>query len=123
MKKSESKLQSECYQWYNNNYCLKIHKPRGLMFSIPNELGGRNAIGTMMAKAIGLTAGVSDTIVILPSGKLLFVEFKTSTGRQSDKQKEFEKIVSELGFEYKIIRTFEEFKKMIVNPTHLKVGG
>lgn len=112
MKKSESKLQAECFQWYNNNFCLKFHNPRGLMFSIPNELGGKNAISTALAKSTGLTAGVSDTIVILPNGKLLFVEFKTATGKQTEKQKEFQSRVTKLGFEYKIIRTFEEFKRI-----------
>lgn len=109
---TEAQLQASCYNWYNNNFCLKFHNPRGLMFSIPNELAGRNAVATLLAKSTGLTAGVSDTIVILPNGKLLFVEFKTATGKQTGKQKEFEKRVTELGFEYKIIRTFEEFKKI-----------
>lgn len=113
MKKQESKLQSECFNWYNNNFCLKFHNPRGLMFSVPNELAGNNGFATMFAKASGLTAGVSDTVLILPNGKLLFVEFKTVTGRQSDKQKEFEKRVTDLGFEYKIVRSFDEFREIV----------
>lgn len=113
MNKSESKIQSECYIWYNNNFCLKIHNPRGLMFSIPNELSGNNVVGTILAKSTGLTPGASDTIVILPSGKLIFVEFKTKTGKQTKSQKNFEKRVKNLGYEYKIIRSLDEFKKII----------
>lgn len=113
MKMLESKVQSSCYQWYHNNYCLKHHNPRGLMFSIPNELGGSNKIQTMQMKAMGLTSGVSDTIVILPSGRLIFVEFKNSKGVQSANQKEFQKRVESLGYTYLIVRSLEQFKEII----------
>ena len=110
---SESKIQANCYQWYNNNFCLKHHNPRGIMFSVPNELAGSNSIAMMQAKAIGLTSGVSDTIVILPNGKILFIEFKDEKGKQSEKQKDFESIVTSLGYEYHLIRDLETFKTLI----------
>lgn len=110
---NESKIQAECYQWYNNNFCLKHHNPRGMMFSVPNELAGANKIAMMQAKAIGLTAGVSDTILILPNGKLIFCEFKDAKGVQSEKQKEFEKQVQAHGFDYILIRTLDDFKYQI----------
>lgn len=84
------------------------------MFSIPNELGTTNAIKTVISKSMGLLAGVADTIVILPSKELVFVEFKTDVGRQSKAQKDFEKRVTNLGYKYFIIRTFDEFKKIII---------
>ena len=114
MKKQESKLQSECYIWYNNTYCLKQQKNRGMMFSIPNELGTNNALTTMLSKATGLLSGVSDTVIILPTKDLIFVEFKTDIGKQSPAQKDFEKRVTNLGYKYFIIRTFDEFKKIII---------
>lgn len=110
---NESKIQAECYQWYNNKFCLKHHNPRGIMFSVPNELAGANKIAMMQAKAIGLTAGVSDTILILPNGKLIFCEFKDAKGVQSEKQKEFEKQVQAHGFDYILIRTLDDFKNQI----------
>lgn len=115
MNREESKIQSECFIWYNNTFCLKFHNPRGMMFSVPNELGGKNAIRTALAKSTGLMSGVSDTIVILPNGRLIFVEFKTSKGVQSKSQKEFEKRVTAHGYDYYIIRSFEEFKKIILH--------
>jgi len=115
MNREESKIQSECFIWYNNTFCLKFHNPRGMMFSVPNELGGKNKISTALARSTGLTAGVSDTILILPNSKIIFVEFKIAKGRQSEKQKEFEKRVKEHGYEYYIIRSVEEFKKLILN--------
>jgi hypothetical protein len=114
VKKSETKIQAECYMWYNNTYCIKQQKNRGMMFSIPNELGTTNAIKTVISKSMGLLAGVADTIVILPSKELVFVEFKTDIGKQSPAQKDFEKRVTNLGYKYFIIRTFDEFKKIII---------
>lgn len=115
MNREEAKIQSECFIWYNNNFCLKFHNPRGMMFSVPNELGGNNKISTALARSTGLMAGVSDTILILPNSKLIFIEFKTAKGRQSEKQKEFENRVKAHGYEYFIIRSFEEFKKIILH--------
>lgn len=47
------------------------------MFAVPNELGTNNALTTMLSKATGLLSGVADTVVILPTKDLIFVEFKT----------------------------------------------
>jgi hypothetical protein len=111
---TESKLQQEIFNFYQNNYCLKFHNPRGMIFSIPNG-GTRNKLEAITMKATGLLAGASDLIVILPNGKLSFIELKTDTGKQSDKQIDFENRVNALGFEYKIIRSLEEFKQWIIS--------
>jgi hypothetical protein len=109
---NESKLQQEIFNWYQNNYCLKFHEPRGMIFSIPNG-GTRNKLEAITMKATGLLAGASDLIVITPNGKLIFVELKTDTGKQSDKQIDFENRVKKLGFEYHLIRSIDEFKIII----------
>lgn len=111
----ENKIQSTSFQWYWNNYCLKSCNPRGFMFSVPNELAGSNKLSMMQAKAMGLVSGVSDTIVLLPNGKTLYCEFKDEKGKQSDKQKEFEQIIKNLGHTYILIRSFEEFKNEILS--------
>jgi hypothetical protein len=107
--KSESKIQQECYQWFNNNYCLKNHSPRCYIFSVPNE--GKSAQEQMYKKMLGMRSGVSDMIMLLPN-KVLFIEFKDAKGRQSDNQKEFEEIVTNLGFEYHLIRSLETFQEL-----------
>lgn len=100
------------------------------MFSIPNELGGMvsgalSKLGIPKAvidkvvivimltmKSMGLTSGVSDTIVLMP-GKVLFIEFKQSSGKQSEHQKKFQSIVENLGFKYTVCRSFEQFQDFI----------
>jgi len=108
----EDILQAEIFKFYTNTYCLKNHNPRGIIFSIPNG-GTRNAKEAVKLKATGLLRGASDLIVILPNGKLLFIEVKTDIGVQSEYQKDFEDRVKSLGFEYILVRSLEEFKKII----------
>lgn len=108
----ESKLQQSIFVWYNNNYCLKTHENRAMIFSIPNG-GTRNVREAVALKRTGLLAGASDLIVITPKGKLMFVELKIDKGKQSENQIEFEQRVKKLGFEYHIVRSLQEFKKII----------
>jgi hypothetical protein len=107
---NEDRLQSQIVTWFNNNYCLKHHNPRYLIFSVPNG-GNRNEKEAMLFKATGLLSGVSDLIVVMPN-KVLFVELKTESGTQSASQIEFQLRVSELGFNYYIVRSLDEFKKL-----------
>ncbi len=110
--KTEAQSQAEIVEWFNNNYCLKHHNPRGIIFSVPNG-GSRNKVEAMTLKATGLLAGVSDTILILPTGKLVFCEVKTETGSQSPEQIDFQKRVEALGFEYWLVRGLEDFQKKV----------
>jgi len=107
---SENKIQQEIVLWYNNNFCLKHHSPRQCIFSVPND--SINAIETKRKVNTGLMAGVSD-LIILHNGECLFIEVKTLSGKQSEKQKYFEKIVSLQGFKYYLVRSLEDFKKII----------
>lgn len=111
---SEDKLQSECYKWANNNFCLKIHNPRCRIFSVPNG-GLRNRVEAMKLQATGLTAGVSDLIALFPNGLCVFFEAKIENGKQSDKQIDFENSVKDLGFNYHVFRSLDEFKEQFNN--------
>lgn len=84
-----------------------------MIFSVPNELSGNNAMATMQAKAKGLKRGVSDLVVILPTSQIIFVELKVGKNTQSESQKTFESNVQALGFNYHLVYSLEEFKKII----------
>ena len=100
--KAENKIQQEIVKWFRENYYNE-----GVIFSVPNERkGGYMAMKDLLLT--GLLSGVSDLIVII---KVMFVEVKNKTGRQSEKQKDFEKQVVNLGFDYHLVRSLEDFKK------------
>ena len=110
--KSENKVQNECFVWFTNNFCLKNHSPKCVFFSIPNG-GTRNIREAVTLKQTGLRKGASDFVVLM-NNRAIFFEAKTEIGKQSQDQKEFEIDVGNLGFEYYLIRSLEQFKSIIL---------
>ena len=102
--KSEFTIQVEIV-----DYCRKNNI---ICFSVPNEATRNNS---KYIKS-GVLAGVSD-LIVLKNGKSYFVELKDYKGRQSDKQKDFENIVSLQGFKYFLVRSLDEFKKIVIFAT------
>ena len=112
--KTEAKIQQEMVVWFRNNY-QRLDK--GIIFSVPNERAG----GYMAMKDLlltGLLSGVSDLIVVL-KGKVLFIEVKNATGKQSPNQIKFQKQVENLGFNYYLVRDLESFKNIILKNTFI----
>ena len=73
----------------------------GCVFSVPNG-GLRKAIDMVMLKREGLLTGASDVVIMLPR-KVVFMEFKTDSGTQSQKQKDFQAVCGVLGLEYYLV--------------------
>lgn len=117
---SEAKIQGEIYRWYNNTYCLKTNEPRCLIFSVPNG-GTRNHVEATQLKATGLLPGVSDLIVIHATyshewglvRRVLFIEVKTETGKQTPQQIEFQERIKALGYDYHVVRSLDQFKAIV----------
>ena len=79
-------------------------------FAVPN--GGLRNIGVARKlKAEGVKAGVADLFIMQANEEFngLFIEVKTPTGRQQELQKNFEKLALANNYQYKIIRSVEEF--------------
>ena len=131
----EDYIQQQAYIWLTNNYGLKHHTPRLIMYSVANEIGAsvsgalarefkiytgpKSKFQKVVTKVhgdyknTGLKKGVADTHILFPNGKIIFVEFKTPTGTQRPEQKEFQLQVEALGFKYYIVRSVEQFKEII----------
>lgn len=106
----ESHLQRNCFTWFR----LQYPRLRLLLFAVPNG-GFRNKKEAGIMKAEGVTAGVADVILLMPSGGFasLCVEFKTEDGRQRATQKEWQTAAEGAGNKYVIVRSFDEFKEQI----------
>lgn len=122
MKHSESKLQQHCVRWFRNIYPQYAQ----LLFSVPNG-GLRGKTEAAIMKGEGLTKGVADLLLLLPSKSFhaLAIELKkqnydykngheviTKT-YQSKEQKEWQRAIENAGYKYAIIRTFDEFESLI----------
>lgn len=104
--KTESRLQSEIFQWHWNTY----PNHRGRLFTVHNN--PRNKIDGNRLKAMGLVAGVSDMILLRPERPPLCIELKTENGRQGERQKWWQVVAEETGADYVLIRSLDEFKAL-----------
>lgn len=105
MKHLESKIQRAIVR------AVKIYYPKSLLFSVPNG-GFRRKVEAAIMKAEGVTAGVSD-LVLLHKGKVVFVEVKSEKGKPTEYQNEFKTFVESQGHEYWLVRSAEETLKLI----------
>lgn len=109
----EGRIQSSCVAWFWNTY----PQYRELYFCVPNENAREdsNASTGAIRRSMGVVKGVSDTILFLARGKYhaLCVEFKTDIGRQSSAQVDWQSKVEAQGYRYEVVRSLEEFKKLI----------
>jgi hypothetical protein len=75
--------------------------------AIPN--GGLRKINVAKKlKAEGLRAGVADLEIMLPLGRVAWLELKSHKGQQSASQKDFEARCERLGHPYAVAKTLDE---------------
>lgn len=104
---SEDRLQQKCFVWFWNKY----PSLRKTLFAVPNG-GARSAREGRLFKETGVVAGVSDMILI-HKGLAYCFEMKTVVGVQSDKQKDWERIMNEQKTPYYIIRNLTLFQDIV----------
>lgn len=123
MRHNESLLQQGCFKWFR----LQYPEYRLNYFAVPNG-GSRGKREAAIMKGEGVVAGVSDSILLVPSNGRngLCIEFKKETitfdengkehkGKtyQSSAQKEWQVAVEKEGYQYVVIRNFDEFVRCI----------
>ncbi len=101
-KKIEHTIQLECIAWFRNEY---MRKGEGIIIPVINEAAYDNS-------NFVICEGASDLIIVLQS-EILFIEMKTATGRQKDKQIEFQILCESLGYRYVLCRNLNDFKDEI----------
>lgn len=119
----ESYTQQACVTWFNARYPSLA----GMLFAVPND-GKRTmkmihtstgyktiCVGGSRKKAEGLVAGVSDLILLVHRGGFgsLCIEIKTTKGRQSPEQKEWQLKAEMAGNKYIICRDVETFAEKV----------
>jgi len=110
MKHQEEILQMTCVRWFDYQFAgirnLLVHCPNG---------GKRNAIEAARFKAMGTRAGFPDLILLIPKGNIsyLAIEMKSDKGKQTENQKEYQKLIESTGGKYVICRCFDEFEREI----------
>ena len=108
-KKSEHSIQAAFFMnlALNQDKCPLLAS--NLIFAVPNG-GLRNKRTAAGMKAEGVKEGVADVLVLIGSKghTCLCLEFKTQTGKQSKKQKEFQALIENQNGLYKVVRCLRE---------------
>ena len=123
MNYNEQRLQMQCVSWFRAQY-----PQYAMLLTHPINEGGRNTARTGgMHKAEGTVAGVPDLLFFMSAEYRkpmqgqnieliityhgLGIELKTAKGRQSQEQKDFQKMFETAGYKYVVVRSFDEFQK------------
>lgn len=105
-------MQRMCVHWFRLQYPT-VGK---LLFAVPNG-GARSRTESAIMKAEGVTAGVTDLILLLGRGgfNALCIEMKTTDRRSalSNAQIEWRSLAITNGNRHVVCRTFEEFQSEI----------
>jgi hypothetical protein len=83
----------------------KTH-PDIFAIAIPNA-GKRSLRHGARMKAEGLTAGVADLAILLPDGRIAWLELKATKGSQSISQKGFQARCARLGHPYEVCKSVQ----------------
>lgn len=103
---TEIQLQSSAFL----NLWNKRPELRGRVFAINQN--SHNRIKGAINRSLGVMPGVADMAYLI-QGSIVWIEWKTDTGRQSPEQKAFEQLVTRLGMRYFIVRSEAEFLEVI----------
>jgi len=108
----EDALQQQCVMWYHN--LVTGRNPSSLRKRLHcNNNNSHNKVAGNRAKAMGVAPGVADLEFMMWMGKTCYIELKRPGGTQSKDQKEFQKLCLDMGHEYHLVYTFEQFKLII----------
>ena len=115
MQQKEHLAQSLLVKWFRLQYPLMAK----CLFAIPN--GGVRHIGTALKlKSEGVTAGVSDLFLMIPSGQKhgLFLEMKQKDGKLQQNQTEFLNLAESMGYGAEVAYGFEDGVEKIKKYLH-----
>ena len=96
---------------------VRFLRGRGIFcHSVPNEGAGRDgAIRTAQLITTGLYPGVGDLVVWWNTAggvRIGYLEVKTATGRQSERQRRFQEICENNNIPYAVVRSVEDVRKV-----------
>lgn len=108
---TESQIQKDFVRWFRARY----ESIEPLFFAVGNG-GARNVWTAKIMKDEGVRSGVSDLILLIPRHgyAALLIETKTPDGKQSDSQKEFERLATQYRYKYVVVRDLTTFQQLML---------
>lgn len=105
-------MQASCVRWFRLTYPRHAR----LLFAIPNGWL-RSWRTAKILKAEGVTPGVPDMMLAIPSGTAhaLFIEFKSGRNTTSQEQSEMIALLTTQGYLVAVVYSIDEFISLITN--------
>ena len=94
---------------------LNVIKPRCFWFHVPNGMACSSIQTARKFKRLGMRAGVSDFVFLLPEGKTGLMELKSDRGKTSPAQDAFAHAARALGHDYRIVRDLSQFERVLLD--------
>ena len=111
MQRPEEAVQKAIVQYLN----LAVSPSDCFWFAVPNQRGTRKVWEMAILSSLGVKAGVSDFVFVLPEGRCAFVEVKSLVGRLSKPQQEFQRTVESLGHVYITVRSVDDIERFLIS--------
>lgn len=92
---------------------LRFTAAPGTVWYHPANGEARTAVTGARLKRMGVRPGVADLALVLPGGRAAFLELKSSTGRQSPSQREFEAEVIAAGSLYAVASSVDGAREIL----------
>jgi hypothetical protein len=86
---------------------IRLKFRRVLVYAVPNG-GSRRPVEGGRLKAEGVTPGVPDLALVLPSGRAAFIEVKGPEGRLRSEQQDFADWAQRAGVPWAVVRNIDE---------------
>lgn len=110
----EENIQTACVKWFRLAY------PTYVVLAIPNG-GTRNAREAANMKRAGVLAGAAD-LLLIANRSVMFIEMKSTKGKQTELQMRFQEAVERLGHTYKVCHSQNEFRMAVERWIKSKYG-
>lgn len=91
---------------------MTVQKETYIRRSISDALRRANWAVFYIFQGLGSYKGISD-LIAMKDGKVIFIECKTPTGKQSDYQKDFERICVSHGCRYILARSIDDIAELL----------
>ena len=95
------------------DYLLLLEKRGKLLFIRNNSFAGFVGFNDNKRYINNAKGGSPDLFIFLPKGKVIHIEIKRPSGKQSEEQVKWESVCTKLGHEYYVVRSLNELVKIV----------
>lgn len=106
MNRPEQQIHRSIVQFIRTAY------PKLIVFH-PANGGARSHVEGAILKGLGVLAGTPDLVIVMPGGRVGFMEVKAKAGRVEQSQRDFADKCNDLGAAWCVVRSIEDVQQTL----------